>query len=883
MGQVQNEINNVDFKEVKSQSEKVRKVIKDTFNPNDISGIKISGLDDAIKSTTTLTAEQAKLKAEMNEVGRKMLDLNADSEEYSKLMNRMHQVNSQLNGKPSSSPITVPEVTNNNNQSMTLDESNISFLDKIKEKIDQAKVYVQQFKSQFNFEPLRQQLLQFGNIKNLFNAESSSKELDLINYKISEIEEKLQIPSKFNMNTGDIVKAEADLEKLKNKKEQIENSGKGNFFSNLINSCKGASSQLSKMQGITIKIKNSINQMSTGFKSGLGTVLKYAGALFGLRSIYQILKSSASSWLSSQNAGAQKLSANIEYMKYAMGSVFAPVIETVINLVYKLMKAIQSVAYALTGVNIFAKATASSMNKTSKSASKTSKSLAGIHSEISNVSKDKDSSGGSTAPSIDLSKLENPSSNILEAIKNGNWLEVGSMIGEKLNSALTSIPWDKIKSTAKNIGTNIANFLNGFIESTDWNLVGNTIAQGLNTSLNFVNGFLNTFDFSTFGFSISTGIMGFIENVEWETLATNFSLGLQGLFNGITGFIKGWNWKIVVDAIVEFIKGIKFSNISDALFEMLGSAVASLVNLGKVIGDYINDGIDIASEYFADKVEECGGNIVLGILKGIVDFFVNIGIWIGDHIFKPFINGFKNVFGIHSPSTVMEEQGHYIIEGLLNGISNLVFKIGEIWINIKNMMRNGAQNAYNAVKNVFSSLASFFKNIFSNAWNAVKNVFSKGGQVFFGIKEGILSTFKTIVNGLIDGINKVVSIPFKAINTALSKIKGIEIANFKPFSWISTISIPQIPKLATGTVAYKETLGIFGEYSNAKNNPEIVSPKNIMQETFRDELQNYVNNNNTKTGLEKLIIQFGSTQVALEIEQLIRQARRQNGTANVTI
>ena len=77
-----------------------------------------------------------------------------------------------------------------------------------------------------------------------------------------------------------------------------------------------------------------------------------------LQTIYSTLSNSANSWLSSQNAGAQQLQANIDYLKNSFGSVLAPVIEYVVNLVYQLMKAIQSLVYALSGVNIFANASA---------------------------------------------------------------------------------------------------------------------------------------------------------------------------------------------------------------------------------------------------------------------------------------------------------------------------------------------------------------------------------------------------------------------------------------------------------------------------------------------------------------------------------------------
>lgn len=69
---------------------------------------------------------------------------------------------------------------------------------------------------------------------------------------------------------------------------------------------------------LTQNITNNIKGMSTGVKNGLGHVLKYAGALFSMQSVYSALSGAAHTWLSSQNAGAKQLSANIEYLKYSV-------------------------------------------------------------------------------------------------------------------------------------------------------------------------------------------------------------------------------------------------------------------------------------------------------------------------------------------------------------------------------------------------------------------------------------------------------------------------------------------------------------------------------------------------------------------------------------
>lgn len=509
-------------------------------------------------------------------------------------------------------------------------------------------------------------------------------------------------------------------------------------------SISGIKNNFDKLPKITQNITNNIKGMGSGLKSGLGNVLKYATALFSLRSIYSALSSSANAWLSSQNSQAKQLSANIEYMKYAMGSVFAPVIQYVTNLVYSLMKAVQSLVYAFSGVNIFAKATASSMKNASGSAKQTSKSLSSVHSEINNVSDNKNGNTSGT-PNIDLSEVDKTPNKIIDAIKNGNWNEIGKMLGEKLNNAMSKIPWDKIQNTSRNIASGIAKTLNGFIGTTNWNQVGNTFAQGLNTAIYFAYTFVTTFDWKQFGQSIVDGINGFLDNFDWQTCGKTIGDFTKGLLDVIVVFIEQYDFQKFPNKIAECLGGIDWSGVAKRIFQLIGAAiikvsvVGAIINVGTVISNICNSAV----EYFRGKIEECGGNVILGILKGIGDAIAGIRQWIYDNVFKPFIDGFKNAFGIHSPSTVMEEQGRFIIEGLKNGLLGIWDKVKQPFIDLK----NNITKMFTEIKNSVSNWGNNVKTKVSECWiNASNTVREKVTTLRNNISTGLNNAKTTVVN-----------------------------------------------------------------------------------------------------------------------------------------
>lgn len=908
---------NININQIKKNVQEAKKQIKEAFDPNDISGMTINGQAFEIKTIKGYSKEVQKLTGHIRQLS------NANKEvSQPTIKPNSNQSNSTYNSKPE---IKTTEISSPKPESISIWEA-------LRNKIQQIKPAIQQFK---------QGIHEVG----------SSKELDLVKYQISEIEEKLENArnGKIHLDYGEIVKAEADLERLNNKKNKLEKSNSKNVFSNMISGAGKLASKLNDTLKITVRIKNSIKGLGSGMKNGVGHVMKYAAALFSLRGIYSVLSSAAQSWLSSQNADAKQLSANIEYMKYAMGSALAPVIQFVTNLVYQLMKAVQSVAYALTGVNIFAKASANSyasMAGNAKKAKEETKQLAGIHSDINNISssKNSDSGSGTSTPSLDLSQMDNQMSGFAKKIYDffkplkESWEKYGGQViaqvqvtaGQIVN--LISTVWQSFEAVITNgtvyttlelILAIIGNIAEAFANAWRTDVIGDRLIQDIFNTFNNILGIINQIAQST-GFQnmltsalkILDSIILIINNIaialqnaftnkdNGNTFLTNISCMLEKIFEVTKKISSNKGFQKFLDGIVDAFTGLStlikpivedFSNLSVPISNIAGSIIGTVLS---AIGDALKA---IGENEVAITILESLA-VAIGLVTTATTLFeaikkietktliANAVAWIAAN--APIILITAAITAIIAIIILcikhwdeIKETVSNVVEKIKNKIIEMkdaiVGKVTELWNNLK----QGAKDAWEGIKNVFSNVTGWFKDKFSEAWNAVKNVFAKGGEVFKGIKEGIEETFKKIVNGLIDGINKVVKVPFDAINTALRTIKNVEIAGFKPFNFLHTISVPQIPHLATGNVAYEETMAIFGEYSGAKSNPEITAPQNVLRETFEDVLSNRElnNDNNSNSGLKQLIIQFGSTEVALEMESLIQQAKRKGGAATVTV
>lgn len=848
-------------------TKKVVKKIKDEFDPDELSPEllkKINEMKPVIKGISNEYAKLTKIVKSTNAEIKKTEIPTTNKQEYSGYIT----AEERLKANKTNSIIENQNLNNNTGPS----ERTLTIWDVLKDKIKQAKIYVEQF-----YQKIR-------------GSNSNNAQLDYINKKIEDIKNTI---ATINNGKGpmfdetEILKMKSELEKLENQKQKLENLSKlNNNTSKVLKNIKSCAVKTSKMALDFLGISKNANLSKNSISQGVKQIAKYAGALIGIRSIYNGLKSLASEWLNSNDTAAKQINANLSYLKMSLGSMLAPAIQSIVNLIYKALSAIQSLVYAFSKINIFSKLTASNYAKMASSASsanKATKQLAGIHNEINNISSNGSSSGnGTVTPDIDLSKVDTSLSDKFNSLLAHAYM-FGYNIGQKINEGLKNIPWAEIQVTIYNIAFNIANFLNGLVDGVDWVLIGNTIAQGLNTALLFVYTFVTTFDWNKFGQAIGSTINGFFKNFDWATLGKYLSESFIALFDTLSSAIEEVNWGLVYESIKTSLVNMDWAGMADSLMEAIGSAIGALGTL--IIQAFKDLFKGFYDKYMKEDVEQNGVDIINGFWNGIATAMADAVMWIYEHIFKPFIDGFKKAFEIHSPSKVMAELGTYIIQGLFNGISSLVGNIEQIWENLKTTTVNIFNNVKDNVSNIITTLKTNISNALTNIKTTWTNIFTNIKNTTSNIFNGIWTTIKKIINSILGGIENMANGIVKGINVIINALNGLsfDIPDWVPelggkkFGFnISTVNTVSLPRLKTGSVLYDETIFVGGEYAGARSNPEIVAPQNILYETQLKAIKDSDIGNN-QGGDMYFTIKVGDYEIGTICIDSLRRVKRQTG------
>ena len=642
-------------------------------------------------------------------------------------------------------------------------------------------------------------------------------------------------------------------------------SGIGKITSSLAQSGKGLQTFLNRLGSIAAGalVFNVIS-------AGLRNMTNYMGqALLSSASLRTALGNLSGAAQTAAAPLIQVLTPALTALASAAATVFGYIAQLVSFLTGTTVSAASDAAAGVAGVGSAAEETAQQVKDASKS-------LAGFDEleRLSEPQQDTGSGGGGGAgasqivPNYDFQGKSPFLDSILDAIKAGDWYQVGELVAQKLNEGMAAIDWGPIDATAIRWATNLYNGLNGAVQNLDWGLLGSTIGNGLNTVLHFINTFFQGFDWVTLGAGIGTGLNGLFATIDWAALGRVLSDKFMALLQTLHGFVQTFDWAALgLDVAAMLSAALANIDWVQAAGDLgtLAIGILTAINTALSQADWSSVGQTIMGMFAAIDW--------LGLIQQLVELLANtwplvltavlipalsawitgtllpaIGAWITE-VAIPAILGWLGSIVASIVSTIGLWPA-LLIAAIVALFAALVAVIVSNWEDICDWF-SGKWDDFVAGWNDFWDSVAFcaqewWKSVtteWTNFWNgivdkfnALKSGLSQAWDAFWtglsdrvgDIWNGIVNTVKGAVNSLIGFINGMISAVVGGLNSAIDALNSlsVDIPDWVPvvggnrlgFS-IGHVTAPQIPYLAQGAVipANREFLAVLGDQSHGTN------------------------------------------------------------------
>ena len=293
--------------------------------------------------------------------------------------------------------------------------------------------------------------------------------------------------------------------------------------------------------------------------------------------------------------------------------------------------------------------------------------------------------------------------------------------------------------------------------------------------------------------------LGVILLLNASLLASPITWIIVGIMALVAGFVILWNecegfrnfwiklWETVSTWVEKTVKNIvnwfkqAWADIKNAFSTAISWIKEKII---QPIADFYNKWIRPVIEKIIEIITKCV-EIIINLYVGLYNLLV-------DKVIKPIAEWVSKTVGN------IKDWIKGAVDTIKGWFSDLWSKIKEIFSPVANFFKDVWNKAYNAVKNVFAPIVNFFGGI----WDKIKNKFSKLGT----------SIGDAISNAVKSGINGVISLIERTINTAIGLINGaIRLINLLPGVNVSYVQKLRMPRLAKGGIVDSATIAMVGE------------------------------------------------------------------------
>lgn len=196
---------------------------------------------------------------------------------------------------------------------------------------------------------------------------------------------------------------------------------------------------------------------------------------------------------------------------------------------------------------------------------------------------------------------------IVNAFKRKDWKGLGKIMADGINWGMQKlydfINWNNVGPYITKFTSAFTQTFNSLVDNINWDLMGRTVGAGMNTIVNTANQLLEGIDWKNLGDKFANGITGLVREVDW------------GNFGNLLGnsFMRGW------DIFSGFVENLPYGEIGTAVAEGL-NGIFEKISFGE-IAHTLATGLNGAFDTLASFTKDFEWNdLVNNITNGIATF-----------------------------------------------------------------------------------------------------------------------------------------------------------------------------------------------------------------------------------------------------------------------
>lgn len=333
-----------------------------------------------------------------------------------------------------------------------------------------------------------------------------------------------------------------------------------------------------------------------------------------------------------------------------------------------------------------------------------------------------------------------------DAINGINFGAVASTLSSGIRTALQSITTGISEFDWAGLGGQIADFLNGIDWSGIFSDLVSLVSSVLIGALDLLGGFVSEADWVGIADDIWGSLESLINDIDWDEFGSKLGQFLSDAINGILRMIGSLftdhDWGQMIQDLTGSVGGALVSLIANIdWLGLAGNLATALIGMIMQIPGILVGALGGIADIFASIFEALGLDGIAGFFKGISDALSNVGTWLKENLVDPVVNWVKDLFGIHSPSTVFAEIGDWLIQGLLGGISDAWHTITEFFTGAVEGLKNLLSGAWEGIKSAAEWAWNGISTTLSNAWEGIKSTASDGWEA---VKSGVSSAWESV-------------------------------------------------------------------------------------------------------------------------------------------